>query len=285
MPPLRTRAPPRSLRARRAMLAWERGSTVPLTVTRDHLDAAVQRLLAALDPEEIVLFGSQARGDARPDSDADLLLILPPRAQSMPVSDRERVAWNAVRGDPMLPSIDADVFTYTVAEIHDRLAHGDTVVRDALTEGAVLFPSGGLRSRYAGFAGEWSRMGTVDRWMQYAATDLRDAQAAGLSTRNVAYHAQQAAEKALKALTFHCGGEPERTHDLPQLLLDITILAPALGRRLLLAHQNALADLTRFAVTPRYPGATEVSIEQAQAAVSTAQALLTAVRAAMTGEP
>ena len=35
------------------------------------------RLVAALRPKEIWLFGSRARGDARPDSDFDLLLVLP----------------------------------------------------------------------------------------------------------------------------------------------------------------------------------------------------------------
>jgi len=38
---------------------------------------AVHRLVAQLDPEEIWLFGSRARGDHRPDSDIDLLVVLP----------------------------------------------------------------------------------------------------------------------------------------------------------------------------------------------------------------
>jgi predicted nucleotidyltransferase len=38
---------------------------------------AVHRLVAQLDPDEIWLFGSRARGDHRPDSDIDLLVVLP----------------------------------------------------------------------------------------------------------------------------------------------------------------------------------------------------------------
>jgi uncharacterized protein len=38
---------------------------------------AVHRLIAQLDPNEIWLFGSRARGDHRPDSDIDLLGVLP----------------------------------------------------------------------------------------------------------------------------------------------------------------------------------------------------------------
>lgn len=35
----------------------------------------VRRLVAALDPQMIWLFGSRGRGDARPDSDFDLLVV------------------------------------------------------------------------------------------------------------------------------------------------------------------------------------------------------------------
>jgi uncharacterized protein len=39
------------------------------------LDAVVARLVAELDPQAVWLFGSRARGDHRPDSDFDLLII------------------------------------------------------------------------------------------------------------------------------------------------------------------------------------------------------------------
>lgn len=38
-------------------------------------DAVVARLVEALDPQAIWLFGSRARGDHRPDSDFDLLVV------------------------------------------------------------------------------------------------------------------------------------------------------------------------------------------------------------------
>lgn len=255
-----------------------------LTVTREGLQAAVQRLRAALHPEEVILFGSQARGEARPDSDADLLLVLAPAAEAVPSSERQRLAWHAVRGDLMAPGFESDVFTYTVAEMRCRLAAGDTVVRDALTQGTLIHPLRGLRSRYAAFAEEWSRVDAVEQWLRYAAEDLLEAQGARFP-RNAAYHAQQAAEKALKALIFHLGGEPARTHDLTQLLLDIVSLEPALGSRLLAAHQNTAAELTRFAVAPRYPGAVDISLQQAQASVASAQAMVEAVRQTVRRKP
>ncbi len=37
----------------------------------------VRRLVELLDPERIYLFGSRARGDAGPDSDYDLMVVVP----------------------------------------------------------------------------------------------------------------------------------------------------------------------------------------------------------------
>jgi predicted nucleotidyltransferase len=42
-----------------------------------YLDAVVARIVEVADPLRIVLFGSRARGDHRPDSDLDLLVFLP----------------------------------------------------------------------------------------------------------------------------------------------------------------------------------------------------------------
>lgn len=39
------------------------------------LDEIVRRIVAVSDPEQIILFGSYARGDTGPDSDLDLLVI------------------------------------------------------------------------------------------------------------------------------------------------------------------------------------------------------------------
>jgi uncharacterized protein len=40
------------------------------------IDRMVKRIVKKFDPERIILFGSQARGDAGPDSDVDLLVVL-----------------------------------------------------------------------------------------------------------------------------------------------------------------------------------------------------------------
>ena len=51
-------------------------NTAPL-VTREALQAFTQRLVKHFAPEQVILFGSQARGEARWNSDADILVVMP----------------------------------------------------------------------------------------------------------------------------------------------------------------------------------------------------------------
>ncbi|MGQ9623719.1 MAG: nucleotidyltransferase domain-containing protein [Candidatus Caldatribacteriaceae bacterium] len=43
----------------------------------DVLAEVVRRIVAVADPERIILFGSAARGEVKPDSDLDLLVVKP----------------------------------------------------------------------------------------------------------------------------------------------------------------------------------------------------------------
>jgi len=47
----------------------------------DPLPEIIRRIVAAIDPDRIILFGSHARGQARPNSDYDLLVIKTPRSE------------------------------------------------------------------------------------------------------------------------------------------------------------------------------------------------------------
>ena len=44
-------------------------------VTDALLDRMVRAIVAEVDPEQVILFGSRARGDAREDSDVDLIVV------------------------------------------------------------------------------------------------------------------------------------------------------------------------------------------------------------------
>ena len=89
-------------------------------------------------------------------------------------------------------------------------------------------------------------------WLRYARSDLDLAAAepwGGVLLETLAYHAQQAAEKALKAVVLHATQEtPPRTHDVV-LLCD---LAREAGHAP--PVDAAVAQrLTEYAVLTRYP--------------------------------
>lgn len=91
------------------------------------------RELAARYPEieEIVLFGSLARGTPVPGSDADLLIVL---------SESDRRFLDRIPA--FLPSrfpVSVDVFPYTRAEVERMLREGNAFLRAALRDGEVLF--------------------------------------------------------------------------------------------------------------------------------------------------
>ena len=56
----------------------------------------VRRLVAAYEPERVYLFGSHSRGDVGPDSDYDVLVIVPDDAA--PERRRSRLAYEALWG-------------------------------------------------------------------------------------------------------------------------------------------------------------------------------------------
>ena len=60
------------------------------------LGEVVRRLVEAYCPERIYLFGSVARGEAGPDSDYDIMVIVPDDAA--PERLRSRLAYRALRG-------------------------------------------------------------------------------------------------------------------------------------------------------------------------------------------
>lgn len=55
------------------MKIWTPPTPAQVTET---IQEMVRRIVEGFDPEKIILFGSQARGDGGPDSDVDLLVVM-----------------------------------------------------------------------------------------------------------------------------------------------------------------------------------------------------------------
>lgn len=97
----------------------------------EKLRIAAQRMKARHpEVERVLLFGSLARGEAVPGSDADLLVVL----SSCDVPFMERIP----RYLPVGLQLGVDVFPYTQKEIDRMLAEGNPFIRQALEESVTL---------------------------------------------------------------------------------------------------------------------------------------------------
>ena len=107
-----------------------------LPVTDALLDQMVQAIVAEVDPEQVILFGSRARGDAREDSDVDLVVV-----EAEPFGKTRSRRLEAVRLWKSLSGfiVPKDILVYSRDEVEywrDSLNH---VLARALREGRVLY--------------------------------------------------------------------------------------------------------------------------------------------------
>ena len=100
-----------------------------LTIAR-----ATDLLRQAAKPEKIILFGSYARGNPRPESDVDLLVImetpLKESLQALEIRHHLGVMFGL------------DLIVYTPEHLRERLAIEDWFIRDILQDGQVVYEAG-----------------------------------------------------------------------------------------------------------------------------------------------
>jgi len=84
--------------------------------------------------ERIILFGSRARRDHRPDSDLDILVIA---ESDEPRSVRSRKLYIATSS--IARDVDADILVYTPDEVREWSSAPRAFVTTALREGRVLY--------------------------------------------------------------------------------------------------------------------------------------------------
>jgi hypothetical protein len=101
-------------------------------VTEEALAVIVQRLVPALKPHKIIMFGSYIYGAPSPDSDLDLLVIV--ETQARPVDRYLRVS-SLLRPRPF----PLDILVKTPEEIEQAFAQGDPFIVEILTRGRVLY--------------------------------------------------------------------------------------------------------------------------------------------------
>jgi uncharacterized protein len=152
-------------------------------------------VVAYFDPRRMILFGSHARGEAGPDSDIDLLVIVdddtPP----------EKVTLNAGREARSGYRRPADVFTVTEETFRRKCGIPGTLARAALLGGVTVYER--VPAETSGTGPDPADLReSVLGWLRIA-RDGRDVARTCLGMVPpklgvAAYHCQQAAEKVLK---------------------------------------------------------------------------------------
>ena len=97
------------------------------------LSEILTRLVTAFQPDLVYLFGSRARGDAGPDSDYDLLIVVPDDA--LPDQRRSRLGYEALRGT----GVAADVVVWTRSAFDSRLHLRASLPSTVVAEGTLLY--------------------------------------------------------------------------------------------------------------------------------------------------
>ncbi len=110
-------------------------SETPFSNEENLLSKMVQTIVREVSPEAIILFGSRARGDARPDSDVDLLVV-----ESEPFSPQRSRRKEAARLYMALRglALSKDILLYSRDEFDHWKNSLNHVVGRAHREGRVL---------------------------------------------------------------------------------------------------------------------------------------------------
>ena len=101
-------------------------------IATHEIERVARRLGITANAEQVILFGSYARGDAREDSDVDLLIIADSR---LPRFERSRELYQLFQPYPF----GMDLLVYTPAEIERGQRSAVSFVSTVLREGRVLY--------------------------------------------------------------------------------------------------------------------------------------------------
>ena len=100
-------------------------------VSRHAIKKFAQEVGRRFKPDRIILFGSYAYGKPTPDSDVDLLVVMPCKGRPLDAALEVRLT---VEADFAL-----DLLVRTPAEIRKRLRWGDCFLQEITSKGRVLY--------------------------------------------------------------------------------------------------------------------------------------------------
>ncbi len=122
----------RAVREQRATYRTASSRSTFRRVTRHQINAVVQKIVDAFNPEKVILFGSYAYGKPTIDSDVDMLVVM--ESDERPAKRATR-AYHVVHGK----TFPMDIVVRTPQELAHRLAIGDYFIKEIIKRGKVLY--------------------------------------------------------------------------------------------------------------------------------------------------
>jgi len=225
------------------------------------LPQAVKKIAKILKPEKIILFGSYVYGNPTPDSDVDLLVIMKTRANT-----KER--YLAVSGVLSPRQFPVDIIVKTPQEVREALQGGTDnafFIRKIFRKGKPLYEK--QKQNESHRPEVKTTVGELKSWIEIADKNFAAAKilirSQKSSTSSACLHAQQCAEKYLKAMLILKDVDFPKTSDLPTLnaLCNQTGIVTGFA-------QQSLVNLTKYEDRPNLP-----TLEDAKEAIEIAQTI------------
>jgi HEPN domain-containing protein/predicted nucleotidyltransferase len=228
----------------------QKTQTVTIRQIRDALEPALKKAGAA----KAVVFGSYARGDADAESDLDLMVIL---NTDLPFIER----WDIIPGlRSRSPVQEMDLLAYTPGEVRRMMEKGSVLLPIVLEEGVTIYDGD------PNFGDWWKQQAVLvekgedvmkqnpeivaQRWLRLAKRDLISCSKVlevGIF-ETVCFHAQQAAEKSLKAVAYLGGARRVMGHSCCRLVRQLQVQHPSLT-----VFQESAGLLDQVYTSSRYP--------------------------------
>lgn len=100
-------------------------------ITKKQIKELCEQIVREFHPEKIILFGSHAYGTPTPDSDVDLLVVMPYEGEY-----RQQLIKMVTKVGIYLPM---DLLLRTPKEIEERLRLGDFFIKEITERGKVMY--------------------------------------------------------------------------------------------------------------------------------------------------
>ena len=237
-------------------------------VSRKDIQATCDDIVREFAPLQVILFGSYAYGTPSEYSDVDLLVV-------MPVDESETRQQASEIRERIPHRFSMDILVRSPEEIAYRISHNDWFFREVTEKGEVLYESEDFYFKPR--KKEITEMSPLTlEWIELAEEDYAIArliQREQLAMRNgMCFHAQQCAEKYLKAWLQENNIPIQRTHNLGELLNLILPSIPAWH-----SWKVDLSRLSKHAVETRYVGQSPTAAD-VEHAMQTCEKVRQAVR-------